>query len=262
MLEKIGPRTYAIVGSVPSWRRATWAAMTDVEGAGFVAGRTAARLSCLDGFTGDSIEVLVTRAHRSVATPARVASTAVALTRADTVTIDGIRCLSAQRLILDAPLFDFSKAEIENAIDSAIRLKLVSEQRLRAAVIKRHRQGINHGRVLLDALVDTGGESRLERWFLAIVRQAGLPRPELQKVWRTDQRIVGRVDAFFDGGLVVELAGHGTHSSRHDRQRDEQRRTELTLRGLRVITFTYDDIRDRPAWVVARLLEALSMSVA
>ena len=41
---------------------------------------------------------------------------------------------------------------------------------------------------------------------------------------------------------------------------DAQRRTELTLRGLRVITFTHDDLRDRPDWVVARLREALAMA--
>jgi len=55
----------------------------------------------------------------------------------------------------------------------------------------------------------------------------------------------------------VELAGHGTHSIRLQRQRDAQRHTELTLRGLRVLTFTYEDVRDRPAWVIARLREAL-----
>ncbi|MCU1400830.1 MAG: hypothetical protein JWN62_3939 [Acidimicrobiales bacterium] len=191
-----------------------------------------------------------------------MATTSLELSTVDTVTVGGIRCLSAQRLILDAPLFGFTRLEVENAIDSAIRLKLVSEQRLRAAVLARHRGGINHGRALLDALVDTGGESRLERWFLAIVRRAGLPRPTLQKVWRTQTRTVARVDAFFSGGLVVELAGHGTHSSRRERQRDEQRRTELTLLGNTVITFTHDDVRDRPNWVADRLIEAIALLAA
>ena len=260
LLEQLGPRSYAIVGSAPSWHRSVWAAMADVEGAGYLAGRSAARLQGLDGFTGDDVEVLVARANRSVCTPNRVSSTELPLPISDTVTVGGIRWLSAERLILDAPLFVFSRGEIERAIDSAIRLRLVSEQRLRTNVIKRHRRGINNGLVLLDALVDTGGESRLERWFLAIVRRAGLPRPELQKNWRADSRLVARVDAFFPGGLVVEVAGHGTHSSRADRQRDEQRRTELTLMGLRVITFTYDDIRNRPRWVSDRLAEALALA--
>lgn len=262
LLEHLGTRSCAIVGSAPSWHRSVWAALADVEGAGYIAGRTAARLHGLDGFSGDAVEVLVSRAHRGVRTPHRVSSTALPIPVRDTVTIDGIRCLSAERLILDSPLFAFTREEIEQAVDSSIRLRLVSEQRLRTRVVDRHRQAINHGRALLDALVDTGGESRLERWFLGIVRRAGLPRPELQKVWRANSRLVARVDAFFEGGLVVEVAGHATHSSRRDRQRDEQRRTELTLRGLRVITFTYDDVRDRPDWVALRLVDAMAVAAA
>ena len=225
-----------------------------------MAGRTAARLHRLDGFVSDDIELLVSRRCRNVCTPHRVSSTALPLGPVDTVVVDGIRCLTAERLILDAPQFQFSRAEIEHAIDSALRLGKVGEQRLRTRVVSRHRQGINGSRGLLDALVDSGGESRLERWFLGLVRRAGLPRPELRTTFRDRTRIVARVDAYFASGLVVELAGHGTHSSRRDRQRDEQRRTELTLRGLRVITFTYDDIRDRPGWVAERLRAALAMA--
>lgn len=262
LLERLGPQSYAIAGSPPTWHRAAWAARADTAEAGYLAGRSGARLHRLDGFTGDEVELLVHRTSRGVRTPHRVVSTSLQLGIGDSVTIDGIRCLSAERLILDAPLFAFDREEVERAIDSAIRLKLVSEQRLRTRVVDRHRRGINHGRALLDALVDTGGESRLERWFLGIVRRAGLPRPQLQKVWRAESRTIARVDAFFEGGLVVEIAGHATHSNRRDRQRDEQRRTELTLLGMRVITFTYDDIRNRPDWVEARLREALALVAA
>jgi hypothetical protein len=180
------------------------------------------------------------------------------LAKADIIVVRGLRCLTAERLILESPLFNFSQAEIENAIDSAIRRRLTTEQRLRDRVTRDHHPGINGSRLLMDALIDAGGESRLERWFLCLVREAGLARPVMQKTYRADGRIVARVDAFFPGDLVVEVSGHGTHATRRQRQVDEQRRTELTLRGLRVITFTYDDVRDRPAWVVARLRDALA----
>jgi hypothetical protein len=189
-----------------------------------------------------------------------VALTSRALTRADIITVQGFRCLTAERLIIESPLFRFTTAEIENAIDSSIRLRLVSEQRLRTRVTRDHRSGVNGSRLLLDALVDSGGESRLERWFLGLVRQAGIARPILQKTYRVGTRTIARVDAYFPGGLVVEVAGHGTHASRRQRQVDAQRHTELTLRGLSVVTFTYEDIRDRPAWVVARLREALALA--
>jgi hypothetical protein len=260
LIERSGPRSFFIVGSAESWERRVWGAAADVDGAGYVAGRSAARVQGLDGFDGDDgdeIEVLLQRKKRHRGAPHRVSSTGLYLGREHSIVVNGIRCLTAERLILDSPLFGFSRAETENAIDSAIRLRLVSEQRLRTRVVKRHRKSINGGRALLDALVDAGGESRLERWFLGIVRRAGLPHPELQKVWRDSSRTIARVDAFFPDFLIVELAGHATHSSRAARQADEQRRTELTLQGKRVITFTHEDVRDRPTWVADQLVIAV-----
>ncbi len=252
VLVRLGSRSFAIGGSPDTWERDLAAVVIDLACRGFIAGRTAARLHGLDGFGSSTIEVLVPSAHRHIAVGAYVASTALPLDAGATVIVDGVRCLTAERLILDAPLFRFSSAEIENAIDSAIRQRLVSEQRLRTKVIARHSRGINGGRALLEALVDTGGESRLERWMLRLIRRAGLPRPELQRTYRDGTRVIARVDLQW-GDLVVEVSGHGTHSSRRQLQQDEQRRTELTRRGLRVVAFRYDDVRDRPAWVVAQL---------
>lgn len=258
-LVRLGSRSFAPAGAAPTWRQSLVAAVFDLRGAGWVAGRTGARLHGLDGFTTDDVELIVPRALRNRCSGGTVRSTSRPISSADVCRVDGIPVLRAERLILEAPLFAFTAVEVENAIDAAIRLRLVSEQRLRTKVVRLHHGGINHGRALLDALVDTGGESRLERMFLRLVREAGLPRPVLQRTFRDGTRVVARVDACFPGGLVVELAGHGTHSTRRELQVDAQRHTELTLRGLRVLTFRYEDVRDRSTWVVARLREALRL---
>jgi hypothetical protein len=257
LFERLGPRSLAIGGSAPTWMRALTAASFDLDGAGLVAGRAGAQLMGLDGFR-DDVEMLVVRGHRGRFGTGVVRSTRRPIGPGDVQLIEGLRVLRAERLILDAPLFRFSQAEIENSIDSAIRLRLVSEQRLRTRVLAEHRSGVNGSRLLVDALVDTGGESRLERWFLRVCREAGLPRPVLQKTYLADGRTIARVDAEFPGGLIVEVAGHGTHATRRQRQRDAERHTELTLRGKRVLTFTYEDVRDRPGWVVDRLRRGLS----
>ncbi len=261
LLERMGPRSFAVGGAPDSWERRLTATLIDLDGRGFLAGRTAARLHRLDGFSSDAVEVLVPRRWKSaVVGDVKLASTALSLDRGATAIAGGFRCLTAERLILDAPRFDFDAAEVENAIDSAIRLRLVSEQRLRTHVIGRHNRGINGGRVLLDALVDTGGESRLERWLLRIVREASLPRPTLQKTYRDGGRIIARVDMLFGDDLVVEVSGHGTHSNRRQLQGDDQRRTELVRRGLRVVTFRYEDVRDRPVWVIDQLRALIRIS--
>lgn len=251
-LIRLGTHSFTLPGTVPTWARTAAAAQVDLDGRGYLAGRTGAVLLGLDGFESGPIEALAERRHRGMRADVRLATTDRRLDRGDTVLVDGLRCLTAERLILDSPLFGFTRRETENAIDSALRLRLVHEQRLRTKVIDRHRRGINHGRTLLDALVDAGGHSRLERWTLRIIREAGLPRPLLQLTYRDGQRIVARVD-FQLGDLVVEVCGHGTHSSRRQLQADEQRRTELMRRGLRVVVFRYEDVRDRPAWVAAQL---------
>lgn len=260
LMSRMGSRSFAMPGSPPTFARSLAAGLADLGNLGVVAGRAGARLHGLDGFASGTPEYLLERSRRNHTTEGLVCSTSRPLTKADIVSVQGFRCLSAERLILESPLFGFTRAETENAIDSAIRRRLVSEQRLRTRVIREHSSGVNGSRLLVDALVDTGGESRLERWFLALVREAGISRPLLQKTYRQGHRVIARVDAYFPGGVVVEVSGHGTHATRRQRQIDAQRRTELTLRGLRVFTFTYEDVRDRPAWVIGQLREALSMA--
>ena len=259
LIDRTGPRSFAIAGSPPTFQRSMAAGLADLAGFGVAAGRAGARIHGLDDFASAGAEFLLPRPHRRYTTNGLVCSTGRPLSKSDIVVVHGFRCLTAERLIVESPLFGFTTAETENAIDSAIRLRLVAEQRLRTRVLREHSAGINGGRQLLDALVDTGGESRLERWFLGLIRRAGISRPVLQKTYRDGSRVLARVDAYFPEGLVVEVAGHGTHASRRQIQVDAQRRTELTLRGLRVITFTYDDVRDRPDWVIARLREALAL---
>ncbi len=257
LIDRLGPRSYAMPGSSDTWERRVVGGWFDLDRAGFVAGRSAARMMHLDGFVGDELEFLVGRSHRNRVGSGVVRSTSLRIDARDVQRIGPVAVVRAERLIVDAPLFGFSRHEIENAIDSAIRLRLVSEQRLRTRVIADHRSGVNGSRTLLDALVDSGGESRLERMFLRLCRENGLGRPLTQKTYREGSRTIARVDAEFPGDLVVEVAGHGTHATRQQRQRDAQRHTELTLRGKRVLTFTYEDVRDRPGWVVRMVLAAL-----
>jgi very-short-patch-repair endonuclease len=153
-----------------------------------------------------------------------------------------------------------TEAELKRAVDSAIRDGGTSETFLRRRLAALRGPG-RHGARLLDEVIDgAGGHSFLERRFLELVRQAGLPKPQSQVIFRRDGRHVARVDfAWAPGPLIVEVNGHRTHSTREQLQVDEQRRTELTLLGFRVVAFTYDDVIGRPEWVVSRLRLFLSL---
>ena len=255
-INRLGTHTFQFAGSPGTWLMTLASAIGDVGATGAVSGRSVAVLHHLDGFLPGPVEIWVPRSSRNRGRGFVTRSSTRPLLRGDVVTVEGIRCVSAERLILDSLLFRFTPDEIHNAIDSAIRMRLVNEKRLRRRIVADLPQNAWHRHTLIDALVDSGGESTLERRFLAMVRTAGLPRPQLQRVYRSGTRTIARVDAEFGHELVIEIAGHGTHSTRIQRQHDAQRQTELTLRGKRVITFTYDDIYGRAQWTLAVLRAA------
>ena len=255
-IERLGSCTFRFAGSPSTWHMSLASELGNLGPDAAVAGRSAGALHHLDGFERGAPELWVPRSGRNRSHHAVVRSTALPLLPGDVVTVEGIRCVTAERLILDSLLFRFSKEEIHNAIDSAIRMRLVGEKRLRRRIVEELAVNAWHRTTLIDALVDTGGESSLERRFLALIRKAGLPRPQLRRVYRSGTRTLARVDAEFPGDLIIELACHGTHATRLQRQRDAQRHTELTLRNKKVITFTYDDVYGRPQWMLRTLTSA------
>ena len=249
-MERLGTRTFKFAGTPLTWKMQLMSALGDLGPLARADGRSAGALLRLDGFRPGAVEIWAPREYRNRSAAAVVRTSSCPATAADHVSVDGIRCVTAERLILDSLLFRLTKEEIHNAIDSAIRMRLVDEHRLRRRIFEELPANSRHRQLLIAAMIDTGGESALERRFLALIRRAGLPRPTLRRVYREGTRIIARVDAEFPSGLIVELDGHGTHSTREQRKNDAQRRTELTLRGRRIITFTYDDVHGRPEWVI------------
>ena len=92
---RVGPRSFAIVGSLPHVSRAIASGLADLAGFGVAAGRAAGRLQGLDTFSDAEAEFLVPREHRRYSTRGLVCSTGRPLTRADIVTVQGLRCLTA-----------------------------------------------------------------------------------------------------------------------------------------------------------------------
>jgi very-short-patch-repair endonuclease len=60
-------------------------------------------------------------------------------------------------------------------------------------------------------------------------------------------------------GLIIEVDGHATHSTRRQRQHDAEREAALLASGWRVIRFTYEDVTERPAYVTATIRQHLGL---
>jgi very-short-patch-repair endonuclease len=177
----------------------------------------------------------------------------------DVITVSGFRCASATRMILDLAATGASPDRLAAAIDSALRLRL-SASLVLAERLSALRGPGRYGVRLVDALLlDSGGETMLERRFLSLVRRAGLPRPQTQRRIRSDGRHVARVDFLYaDQRLVVEVSGRLGHSNPADRGRDAQRRNELQDLDYAVYEYTWGDVSLRPVYVTDTLAERLA----
>lgn len=143
--------------------------------------------------------------------------------------------------------------EVEDAVNEADRLDLIRTVHLRTA-LDRHspRPGTGRLKAILDAQTFSRAANALERRFLAIVRDAGIPAPETQR--RLGRN---RVDFFWPAlGFVVE-----TDSLRHHRTAAEQAvdlgRDQAHARaGLRSLRFTHSQVFHRPDHVREVLVDA------
>jgi hypothetical protein len=88
----------------------------------------------------------------------------------------------------------------------------------------------------------------MERIALALVRGAGLPPPEANRV--ASGR---RVDLRWPGRLTVELNSYQFHNSRYAWERDHERRREARARGEEFRTYTWTDLTEEPAPMIAEI---------
>lgn len=96
--------------------------------------------------------------------------------------------------------------------------------------------------------------SELERAFLELLRDAGLPLPKTNRPAGSHY-----VDCRWpDHGLTVELNSYKFHNSRHSWEQDYRRRREARARRDEFRTYTWADVFEEPAPMLAELRELLS----
>jgi hypothetical protein len=211
----------------------------------------------LDGFGEGPLEFVVPRSDRGRNT-AGVVRSARNLVAADRVTVDGLPCTNAALTVIHLAGFAGRQATA-NALDSAMRLRLLSSETVLCRLTETRAPGVAGIELLDELLVDAGVESWLERRFLALLRSAGLALPELQRVYRRDGRHVARVDFdFAPWPVVVEVGGQKGYLTTRERQRQERRRNELHLLGKAVYFFSYEDVTEEPGYVAATVRSALA----
>jgi very-short-patch-repair endonuclease len=257
VLIRVAPGAVVVGGSPDSWHRRLQVGLLVLGPGAFVSHEAAAALLGLDGTRAGAVVFTVPRQRRRHRLTGVDVHTTDSVGPHDVLTIQGFPCASATRTVVDLAASGAPPARVAAAIDSAIRLRLSAVPVLTERLAHvRGRRGV---RMLDQLLLDSGGESILERTFLALVRQAGLPRPQTQHRVRADARHVARVDFVYpEHRVVVEVSGLLGHSNPADRDRDAQRRNELQDLGYRVYEYTWSHLTRRSAWVIATLQQRLA----
>jgi very-short-patch-repair endonuclease len=143
--------------------------------------------------------------------------------------------------------------EVEDAVNEADRLDLIRTERLRPALDQElRRPGVGRLKRILDAQTFSRAANALERRFLAIVRDAGLPAPD------TQQRLGRyRVDFFWpERGFVVETDSLRHHRTAAEQSVDLSRDQAHARRGLRTLRFSHAQVFHHPDHVQAVLIDA------
>ena len=262
-VERLGRQVCRLVGSVADDYQRVMAACLDLGGV--ASHRTACWLHGIGGHgPGDPPQVTIGRGPGDYRCALAEVHTTGWLPPYDIVRVDGIPCLGVARTLFtmaaEAP--DHGLEPVRDCVDEAIRDGKATEawlywrlERLR----RRGRPGIRRFESVLEARrVDGDTESWLEREFLALLRRAGLEVPSSQVRIEQDGAFVARVDFLYvDRRLVIEVGGYRHHSTRRQTTSDAARRSELLLAGYRVLELTYDDVVQRPEWVVDLVRRAL-----
>jgi very-short-patch-repair endonuclease len=166
--------------------------------------------------------------------------------RPDEVTTHrGIPVTSPIRTLIDVAV-RLDREPLEAAINQADKLDLCDPEALRSALDEvKGQAGVRALSTVLDRRTFTLTDSELERRFLRIVRDLGLPLP------RTGVYLNGfKVDFLWpELGLVVETDGLRFHRTPAEQARDRLRDQRHTAAGLTALRFTRAQVRFEPGHV-------------
>jgi hypothetical protein len=185
------------------------------------------------------------------------------LTPADTTRVKNIPCTTVSRTALDLAEV-VNRRGVERALDQA---EIIERFDLRAFNDQIDRNSTRPGAAVLRAVLaehyagSTPTWNDLEERFLALLRAAGIPLPEVN-VWVVlpDDGPAIRADFVWRAQrVIVETDGHGTHRTRQAFEHDRRNDLRLTTAGWRPVRATWRRLDREPKLVVDAVLGLLGL---
>ena len=180
----------------------------------------------------------------------------------DLILIDDILATTPDRAIFDCARV-LPLAEASALLDRALQQRWTTLESFSARV-RRHRRRHGVGQLRRLAGEAAGGaRSAAERRLLRILRQAGISVWTVNCAAHDAAGLIGVLDVAFQAArLAIEIDGLAWHVDAERFQRDRSRQNRLVNAGWTVLRFTWADLTDDPAGVVATIRLALVRAAA
>ncbi len=173
----------------------------------------------------------------------------------DVVACEGIPVTGIVQTLVDLAAVH-KRPAVERAVNEADRLELIDPPTLRRE-LEAHRcePGVRPLREMLDRRTFRLTREELERRFLPLAAQVGLPMP-LTKQWVNGFE----VDFYWpELGFVVETDGLRYHRTPAEQARDRLRDQAHTAAGFVNLRFTHEQVRYQPSYVAATLTATMRL---
>jgi hypothetical protein len=257
------PGVLAVAGAPDSDERRLLACVLTAPNGSVASHRAAARLHGIPGFSNAPGELLVPRPRRE---KDQVKGAFVHHTT---------RLPDWQRKLLNAiptttvarTLFGLGAVvpigRAERAVDNCLARRMVTIPALWRVLDDLAIQGRNGTCALREILMERGDgyvapASELERQFLEIVRNAGLPEPAREVDLGDADQWIGRVEFVYrEQRLLVEIDSNLHHTALLDVTNDHDRDNRFVAEGFRVLRFTEKTLTTKPRGVERTLRRAL-----
>lgn len=169
----------------------------------------------------------------------------------------GLRVASRSRAVVDA--LAWSPPDIASSVLAwASTRRLIDRSALEGRLAER--PGARGNAQLRRLLRESrgGSLSPAEQRCATLLRRAGLTGWEANARVRVGGAVIAVADFLFrEERVVVEIDGRRAHSGDEAFQRDRTRQNRLVAAGFTVLRFTWADLVDRPAEVVATIRQVL-----
>lgn len=249
---------YSVAAAAPAWLDLLQAAVLAAGKGALVSHRAALVLWGLDGLSSAPVEITVPYEHAPI--PREVVRHRTRRRMAGD-RHRGLPVTSVERTLIDSAAV-LPPWIVELAMDSAVRRRLTSYALVAEELRRVGGRGVKGTRVMRALLAEHDcpgpGRSAAETMFLRVLRDNEIELPELQVRIPLADGTVAVVDCLWPRKRkIVEIDGLDAHASARALEADLERQNALLAAGYALRRFSGRQIRRKPSWVAAQVVQFL-----